>query len=371
MPTPLLCRCLLLATLCLSLPACKRTDQDIAASVSRAIEADRSGQVQSTATDTAATAPKPTTPALKEGQKLLVVSVGDGREPFMAFQSIAMKLAMRAVDGIVVETLDAKGDADLQLQQLNEVLKQKPTYLVLDALAVQDVQSLAQSFATAGTQVISVDERLTGPAFAASPHTLQKELGKTAAATVVEALRRKAKAEGATAVTGRVVHLLGDEFSFRSTARAEGFHEGLKVEPGIVVVHESPTDWDAKISQTCTEEALKLQRQFDVIVAQSDLIALGASQAISTAQLRDDVMIIGMDALGGEGGGIELVAKGTLDASVHHAKPMKHAFDLIQKAQTTGGKLSPSAGPAAPMAIEVITSGNVDEALRRVRSGEL
>jgi inositol transport system substrate-binding protein len=360
------------ASLCLLLlTSCGRDGEDVTKAVEKALKAKResgqdaspeSGQANAWGTVTPA---KPKAVVPQDGQKLVLLCAADAGEPFSKFQAQALRIALRGLDGIVTDTLDAQGDADLQKQQLQEALTRKPAYLILSCVDPTLAADVMPHFITAGTQVISTDERLTGDGIVAAPHIAQKELGATAAKVVIEALKRKTGAEPA----GRVVHLMGRESGFVSEARAQGLHDQLKAHPGILVVHEAPTDWTEEAAKICVEEALRLQGQFDVIVAQSDLLALGASQAIDTAQLRDKVMIIGMDAGGGDGGGIELIAKSVIDASVHQARPVEAAFRLIQAAEKSGTKIPSSAPKALP--IEAITPSNVDEAFRRVKSGDL
>jgi ABC-type sugar transport system substrate-binding protein len=350
----------------LLLAACKPSPGDVTKAAEMAMAADRSGPVRvEQRTDTTVTKQAEVIKA-EEGQKLVIVSVGDGREPFAGFEAGALRMALRGVDGMVVDVLDARGDAELQKTQLTEALMRKPAYLVVSAVDEKVVQALVGEFATAGVQVISADERLQGSGFIAAPHVVQRQLGEAAAQVAIEALTRKAN--GGTPV-GRVVHLRGTDADFRSSQRAEGFFGKLKEQPGIQVVHDAPADWDVKLGRLCTEEALRLQQSFDVIVAQSDYLALGASQALQAAQRRESVMIIGMDALGGDGGGIDLVATSAIDATIHQAKPMQAAFRLIQAAEAAGQKIAKQ--PPQALKLEVINHSTVAEAMRRVQIGEL
>jgi ABC-type sugar transport system substrate-binding protein len=74
-----------------------------------------------------------------------------------------------------------------------------------------------------------------------------------------------------------------------------------------------------------------LQGTFDVIFAQNDAMARGISEVLSTAQQRDNVLIIGVDGTGGRDGGIDLVRRGVIDATIWQPMPLETAFSLIQK----------------------------------------
>jgi ABC-type sugar transport system substrate-binding protein len=351
----------------LGLVACKPSPEDVNRVVEAAIAADRSKPVAPSQEGASVlAAPKAPEITAGEGQKLVLSAIADGREPFASFEAGAMGLALRGVDGMVYDSLDARGSAETQREQLQKALERKPAYLLVSPVDEKEVQDLVSSFGNVGTQVISLDERLTGSAFAASLHTQQRLLGEKAAQVVIDALTRKAQG---SAPVGRVVLLRGTDTDYRSTQRAEGFFAKLKEQVGIQVVHDAPTDWDIKVAKQCTLEALRLQTSFDVVVAQSDYMALGASQVLVEAQVRENVMIIGMDALGGDGSGIDLVGGGSIDATIHHARPMEAAFRLIQQAEKSGQRISASAPQV--LKLEVITPSNALEAMGRARRGEL
>ena len=208
--------------------------------------------------------------------------------------------------------------------------------------------------------VIGLDERFGVGACTAVVFVSQKKLGEKAGQLVVEALKRKAADENKPQVTGRVVHLTGDPACFSTQARSEGFHEALKAEPGIVVVHEAPGGWSHEVAKARTEEALRLQHDFDVVFAHDDLMAQGASDAVTAAQMRDHMLIVGMD------GGLELVRNSVIDATIRQPMPMETAFEMIKKAVADKHYEPPSRTEREP---EAVTPVNLDEVLGRMYKG--
>jgi ABC-type sugar transport system substrate-binding protein len=114
--------------------------------------------------------------------------------------------------------------------------------------------------------------------------------------------------------------LRGDEDSAECNARAEGFVEALQPHAGIVLVHDAPGEWSEKSAGDRIREALRIQKHFDVVYAQNDLMALGAAKAVRqiSADARNAMLIVGTDGVPGKGTGISLVVSGELDATVYN-----------------------------------------------------
>jgi ABC-type sugar transport system substrate-binding protein len=154
-----------------------------------------------------------------------------------------------------------------------------------------------------------------------------------AADFVLQALKAKAADEGRPATVGRVVQLRGDDESAAATERALGFIETLQREPGVVLVHDAPGGWDDKNAAARIQEALRLQKQFDVVYAHNDLMAAGAAKQLreTSVDTRESMLILGTDAVPGAEGGASLVNKGVLDATIFHPPLVDVAWREIER----------------------------------------
>ncbi|MDB6140244.1 MAG: monosaccharide transporter substrate-binding protein family, partial [Verrucomicrobiaceae bacterium] len=234
--------------------------------------------------------------------------------------------------------------------------KHRPAMLILSPVDDRAVAKAAEEARREGTFIVGLDERLGPGNCNAVVFVDQKKMGFLAGQLIVEALKRKAADEGKPAVTGRVVHLTGDADSFSAKARGEGVHEALKVEPGIIVVHEASGGWSSEGGKARTVEALRLQHEFDVVCAHSDAIAQGAAEALGAAQMRDRVLVVGMD------GGLELLRKSVIDATILQPMPMQAAFELIKKALADPHFVPPARTELQP---EAVTPANLDAVMAR------
>ena len=346
------------------LAGCEESEEDKVARVERAVQA------QKDAMQKPESAPGPQQPTAEEKaaedttKKLILYCASNLADPFLRLQSTLMQAAVLQIDGYRFKTLDAAGDAGVQIGQLNKALGERPAFLIVSPLEVRLTAGLTENFRNDGSVVIGLDERLGVGACTSVVFVSQKKLGQQAGKLVVEALKRKAADENKPQVTGRVVHLLGDAASFAVKARSEGFHEALKAEPGIVVVHEAPGGWTREGAKARTEEAVRLQHEFDVVFAHNDAMAQGASEALSASQMRERVLIVGMD--GGMDGGLDLLRKSVIDATIRQPMPMETAFEIIKKIGADKHYEPPSRTEREP---EAVTPVNLDEVLGRMYKG--
>jgi len=184
---------------------------------------------------------------------------------------------------------------------------------------------------TAGIAVIGLDKRMLKEGCASIVYSDQRQVGRMAAQTILEALKRKADEEGRAEVTGRVIQLRGMEGGYLTNEIAEGFSEGLHAQPGVILVHDAPADWNSESATQRTTEAFRLQKNFDVIYAHNDAMAIGASKAAEAAGQRENIFIVGADGLSGQKRGLELVRLGEIDATIVQPALVDIALQIIVK----------------------------------------
>ncbi|MDB6072809.1 MAG: histidine kinase [Verrucomicrobiaceae bacterium] len=338
---------------------CDDTDEDKVARVERALET-RKQEVSKPAVEGQKQAKIAEQETDDPTKRLIVYAAASFEDPFQRLQASLMAKAVRQLDGCRFKTLDGGGSAETQLHQLVDLQTQHPAFLVVCPVGTSSAYKQIDAIRKSGSVVIGVDEQLAPESCSAVVFVSQKKLGALAGRQVVEALKRKAAEEAKPAVSGRVVHLTGDAVSFAAKARSEGFHEALKAEPGIIVVHEAPGAWSREGGKARTEEALRLQHEFDVVCAHSEFIAQGAGDALSAAQIRDRVLLIGMN------GGLEMVRKSIIDATILQPMPLQMAFEIIKQTLADPHYVPPAKTELQP---EAVTPANLDAVIGRVLRG--
>jgi ABC-type sugar transport system substrate-binding protein len=301
--------------------------------------------------------------AAEASKKVLLYCASNLAEPFQQVQADLLRLAVRTLEGCRVEVLDAKNDVGVQLDHLAQAQRQHPAWLIFQPVEEKLSAALLESMKNQGTKIIGLDQRLAPSACHALVFIDQKKLGQKAGEVVIEALKRKATQEGKPQVTGRVVQITGARGA-ATLARSEAFLNVLRTEPGIILVHDAPGDWSLQSGRERCEDALRLQGQLDVIFAHNDAMAQGASEALNTAQKRDQVLIVGIDAMGGREGGLDLLRRSVIDATVWQPMPLETSFLMIQRSLNEKAYQWPATTEREP---EAVTPKTLDDFVKRLR----
>lgn len=114
--------------------------------------------------------------------------------------------------------------------------------------------------------------------------------------------------------SGKVVEMRGWKGSTTDDERHQGFHDAIKKFPDIEVISQKRGNFLRDPARIQMEIVLQELDDIDLVFAMNDQMALGVSEALGKYSGRRPY-IIGIDALPGEGGGIEYISKGIIDAS--------------------------------------------------------
>jgi len=264
---------------------------------------------------------------------LIVVSEQSLDEPMSYTRALLLEKLIRKRPGMNPVFLEAGGKAKVQARQIKDSLRGKPAVIVVFPEETEPLEEALSEALRSGTRVIVIGQELGPELCTTSIFVDEKKIGSVAGRFVVDALKKKCEEAGAAQTTGRVVQLTGLE-KYRSTReRSAAFIEALRAEPGIVLVHDAPSNWNAVASKARLEEALRLQKQFDVIFAHSDFIAQAAHQALSgpAATGRENILLLGVDGQFGKGGGVQMITRAEIDATVFNPPLVDLAWKIILK----------------------------------------
>lgn len=301
--------------------------------------------------------------AAKDERVGIILLQQDNRLPLQELQRNGLSMLVGRQAGYKLTTQDAAADAAKQVEQFRQALAAKPAAIFVSPVDPAALAALIIEARTAGVLVIGLDKRMVNDGCASTVFCDQGRVGQVAAQAVLEALKRKAAEENRTEATGRVVQLRGVENSFPTNELAEGFMDGLRKEPGVIVVHDAPADWKADNAALRVAEAFRLQKQFDVIFAHNDTIAQGAAKAGVDAGQRENLFIIGTDGLSGPANkrGLELVRQGELDATVVQPALVDLALQIVLKMRSDKNFKPQPSYEIEPVAV---VARNVEQALK-------
>jgi ribose transport system substrate-binding protein len=204
--------------------------------------------------------------------------------------------------GYTVITVDAKGDATTQVNQIQDLIAQKIDALIYIPAGATAAAVPVKAARTAGIPVINVDRQADG----APGDTFI--YGQSVAATTELGKWICEQTKG----QGKAVMIHGQRGTTPEVDRTKGFTQGL-ASCGIKITQQQWTErWSADEGNKIAQDMLQRDPTVNIILGQADGIALGAAQAVKLAKPAQKVWVVGFD---GDVGGLKAVQSGSLDAT--------------------------------------------------------
>ncbi len=241
----------------------------------------------------------------------------------LAAQDQALELDFRPIQGsLAVE------------EPLAAVLANPPAALLLQFSSPLSTTAVAtlSSLKEAGVALVALDPPAAQQSlFDASVSCDPAKIGKTAAALLVKALTKRAVDLRESSVSGNVMTLRGSDSDPVGQRIHQGLVAALEAHSGIRLVHDAPADWSLTNAATRFTEALRLQQRVDVVFAHDDLLGQAVHQIATEKEVRDALLLIGVNGFAGSEGGIEMIRTLQLDATCQRPFLVDVAWRLIQR----------------------------------------
>lgn len=251
--------------------------------------------------------------------------------------------------GYKVITVDAKGDATTQVNQIQDLITQKIDALIYIPAGATAAAVPVKAARAAGIPVINVDRQADG----APGDTFIRGESIMATKDLGEWVCEK------TGGKGNAVIIHGQRGTTPEVDRTKGFKAGLEKCPGVKVTQEQWTErWSADEGVKIAQDMLQRDPSINVIFGQADGIALGASQAVKLAKLPQKIWVLGYD---GDVGGLKAVQSGSLDAT---ATQQTFAMGRMAVDAATSLIAGKSVTKDQPTEAQVTTKANVEQFLK-------
>jgi len=206
--------------------------------------------------------------------------------------------------GYTVITVDAKGDATTQVNQIQDLITQKIDALIYIPAGATAAGVPVKAARAAGIPVVSVDRSPEG----APGDTFIRGESLKATKELAEWVCKQAGGKG----NAVVIH--GQKGTTPEIDRTKGWSEGLANCPGIKITQNQWTErWAADEGNKIAQDMLQRDPSITIIFGEADGIALGAAQAVKLAKLPQKIFVVGYD---GDVGGLKAVQSGTLDGTI-------------------------------------------------------
>ena len=250
------------------------------------------------------------TPA-DDGRKTVALVLKTLNHPFFVdMRRGAQEAADRLGVTLQVQAAEREIDVDKQMQIVENLLQTGIDVLAITPSGSREIIAALAKAKAANVPIVIVDTRIDPKAAEAAgvqPQTFigsdNYEGGKLAGDYVVTLTGGKARVAILEGIPG---HETGD-------SRLRGFRDAVAKAPGITVVASQPANWERDQGFNVFQNMLQAHADIDTVFAASDLMALGAIEAIAAAGKTGRIRVVGFDALDDAK---TAIAAGTMAASV-------------------------------------------------------
>jgi ribose transport system substrate-binding protein len=235
------------------------------------------------------------TPPADTSKKTVALVLKTLNHPFFVdMRRGAQEAADRLGVTLQVQAAEREIDVDKQMQIVENMLQTGIDVLAITPSGSREIVSALVKASTANVPIVIVDTRLDAKAADAAgvkPQTFigsdNYEGGKLAGEYVVSSSGGKARVGILEGIPG---HETGD-------SRLRGFRDAVARAPGIAIVASQPANWERDQGFNVFQNMLQAHRDIDTVFAASDLMALGAIEAIAAAGRTGTIRVVGFDAL--------------------------------------------------------------------------
>ena len=229
--------------------------------------------------------------ACSTSQKSDKVKIGVTLMDFSTEFGIGLKDYMTAkadaMGDVELTVVDAGGDAAKQLQQVETFISQKVDAIIMQPQEQEACSPAIDKAKAAGIPIINCNSlTITEPdAYVGSNDSESAEIAMT---YIAEQLGGK----------GNVLMMHGHPGQTAEVKRTEGAMDILAQNPDMTLLDEQTADWDRAEAMTLMENWIQAYGdQINAVFCQNDEMALGALNALVQAGKKDNVLVVGVDAI--------------------------------------------------------------------------
>jgi ribose transport system substrate-binding protein len=229
---------------------------------------------------------------------------------FVDMRRGAQEAADRLGVNLQVQAAEREIDVEKQMQIVENMIQTGIQALVITPSGSREIVSALVKAKNAKVPIIIVDTRVDAKAAADAGVKTETFVGSDNYAGGKLAGEYLLKATGGKAHVGILEGIPGHE---TGDSRMRGFRDAVKDASGVTIVASQPANWERDQGFNVFQNMLQAHPDIDSVFACSDLMALGAVEAIRSAGRTGTIKVIGFDALDDAK---KAIAAGTMEASV-------------------------------------------------------
>ena len=270
-------------------------------------------------------------------------------EPFqLALAEAAQEVTERFGGEALILAAPTHTDVAEQVAIVEDLVEQKVDGIIVVPIGSDAIIPAIEKANAAGIPVVVADTAAYGGDFV----TFVATDNVAASAMAAEYLAEKFGGEG------KVAQLEGEPGGQTAADRIKGFQEKLAEYPGLELVASQNGHWTTAGGQAAAENILQANPDLDAIFASSDMMGVGAAEAIKAAGKVGEVTLVTFDGLPA---GIDLIKEGVSDADVAQFPVRMGKWSAIILAQILSGEKTADDFPKyIDSGAEVITADKAD-----------
>lgn len=212
---------------------------------------------------------------------------------------------------------DVKG-ATGQIADVRRLIKEKVDLIMILPEKADALSPVVDEAAAAGIPVILIDSETASSNYTARVCVDNQDIGRRGGQFASYSLNGN----------GKIIEVLGIKESTSTIERRAGFLSVISNYPNIQIIDSCYTDWTYDSAFPLLDSLIALHPDVNLIAAQNDPLAIAAYDACKKHHLSKMPLIMGIDALAGEGQGIQSVLDGKIDATCTNPTCGLESFEL-------------------------------------------
>lgn len=199
---------------------------------------------------------------------------------------------------------DAQRQAVIQVQQIESFISQGVDAIILNPCEMEASSPAVRKAQEAGIPIINVNSETS-----AAPDGFVGSRDEESAEIALEHISKLLGGKG------KILIMHGYMGQAAQLKRAAATKTVLAKYPDITILAEQTAEWDRAKAMSLMENWIQSYgTQIDAVFAQNDEMGMGALQALEQANLKDQVVVVSIDAIGDA---LQAVKDGRLDATVY------------------------------------------------------
>ena len=269
---------------------------------------------------------------------------------FVDMRRGAQEAADRLGVTLQVQAAEREIDVEKQMQIVENMIQTGIQALCITPSGSREIVSALVKAKDAKVPIVIVDTRVDAKAAADAGVRTETFVGSDNYEGGKLAGEYLVKVTGGNARVGILEGIPGHE---TGDSRMRGFRDAVKGSPGITIVASQPANWERDQGFNVFQNMLQAHQDIDSVFACSDLMALGAIEAIAAAGKTGRIRVIGFDALDDAK---KAIAAGTMEASVAQFPSEMGRAAVESAVKVIRGETVP---PDIKVKLELVTKDNV------------